>query len=321
MGTVSAAVPTMAAPPLEDMVTEVVLLGSMTTATVDLNGNVGTVGSQATAGRALDSMTAGPQGCTGGVIQRALATQSLNADPFNVRAEELALQECTLGVDVRRTWSEQEMVRSFGGRMSPGTPDGMFESWDGTLTCVQVVRVPLLPGSSVSDMQESLSQTVLTKVIKSQQWLRFTQARPKDFVIFCWLPYSIPENVVESAEVLMTRIQRLDSRFSLRLRTPGDANSLFPALFARNRDAMRRRTTSTFTECDVSTFTGSETEEDNDEEFCQWDITWAWDQELQELQELQEPQGQAEGEANGNDTDDEDEEVEFEWCITWNDDG
>lgn len=33
-------------------------------------------------------------------------------------------QDCCLGLEIRRTWSEQELVRSFGGQMPPGTPDG-----------------------------------------------------------------------------------------------------------------------------------------------------------------------------------------------------
>ena len=37
------------------------------------------------------------------------------------------------------------MVCSFAGGEIPGTPDGMFETSDGTLHCVQVVRVPVLP--------------------------------------------------------------------------------------------------------------------------------------------------------------------------------
>ena len=60
------------------------------------------------------------------------------------------MADCCLGLEIRRTWSEQELVRSFGGRMPPGTPDGMFETWDGTLTCVQVVRVPLVSGCFIT---------------------------------------------------------------------------------------------------------------------------------------------------------------------------
>jgi len=213
-------------------------------------------------------------------FQGVLVTESLNADPFNLRAEELALQECTLGVEVRRTWSELEMVRSFGGEMSPGTPDGMFESWDGDLTCVQVVRVPLLPNSDICSMQSILAQTVITKVVKSQSWLRFTQATPRDFIIFCWLPYSIPDAVAEHAKVLMERIRSLDNRFSLRLRTPSEPRSLFPNKFAQNSDrAIRNRS---YTESDVSTYQGS-CSEISDDEAIAWDITWSWEEEPPEI--------------------------------------
>lgn len=208
------------------------------------------------------------------------ASGTLNADPFNLRAEELALQECTLGVDVRRTWTETEMVRSFGGQMSPGTPDGMFESWDGALTCVQVVRVPLVAESAVCQMQETLAATVVTKVVKSQRWLRFSHAQPQDFVIFCWLPFTIPDEVVEHAEVLMDRIRRQDHRFSLRLRTPTDPSSLFPKLFAKNSGSSSGRSHN-FAESDVSTYTGSEQGEDEEEEVPEWDITWGWDEEAE----------------------------------------
>lgn len=202
-----------------------------------------------------------------------LVTDSLNADPYNLRAEELALQECTLGVEVRRTWSEQEMVRSFGGQMSPGTPDGMFESWDGDLTCVQVVRVPLVVDSDVSSMQHTLAQTVLTKVVKSQRWLRMSQATPRDFVIFCWLPYSIPDAVTDHAKVLMMRVRELDPRFSLRLRTPSEPSVLFPAKFAQNSEYRRRHRS--YTESDVSTYQSSE--ESDDEAAYDWDVTLSWD--------------------------------------------
>lgn len=210
-----------------------------------------------------------------GGFRGCLASDSLNADPFNLRAEELALQECTLGVEVRRTWSEQAMVRSFGGMMSPGTPDGMFESWDGDLTCVQVVRVPLLPDSDICSMQSVLAQTLLTKVVKSQRWLSCAQAMPRDFIIFCWLPFSIPETVAEHAKLLMERVRMLDHRFSLRLRTPSEPRGLFPNKFAQNSDRTSRHRS--YTESDVSTYQGSCGEVSDDEEACAWDITWGWD--------------------------------------------
>jgi len=216
-------------------------------------------------------------GNSSGWCQASLASQSLNADPYNVCAESLALTECTLGVEVRRTWSEMEMVRSFGGQMSPGTPDGMFESWDGALTCVQVVRVPLVAGLPVVAMQDTLAQTVLAKVVKSQRWLAFTQASPADFVIFCWLPFAVPDAVVEHAEKLMLRIRGLDPRFSLRLRTPEEPSALFPALFACNRERCDCSVRASLSEADVSTYPGSEPDSGEEEEWPAWDITWAWE--------------------------------------------
>lgn len=230
-----------------------------------------------------------------------LKSESLNTDPYNLRSEELAIAECTRGVDVRRVWSEREMVRSFGGQMSPGTPDGMFEDWDGALTCVQVVRVPLVDGMSLECMRDALAQTILTKVVKSQQWLRFCHAPPRDFVIFCWLPFPIPNAVADSAEVLMQRVRELDPRFSLRLRVPAQAGALFPALFAHANPARKgsSRGCRSVSESDVTAFTGSE-EEDDEDEGCPWDITWAWDLEWSVVEESQGEEEEAtseEGEA------------------------
>jgi len=256
---------------------------------------------------------------------------SLNADPFNLRAEELAMQDCALGVEVRRTWTEQEMVRSFGGQMSPGTPDGMFESWDGDLTCVQVVRVPLVDRADVRSMKVTLTQTVLTKVVKSQSWLRFTQAMPTDFVIFCWLPYCVPEEVTCDAELLMERVRILDPRFSLRLRVPAEPCAIFPALFATNHEVRERTRTRSFTESDVSSYLESDMSPDDDEDI-EWDITWGWDVDLGESLETSEENcmemvvkqpgaGNNKEECVNFDATDEDDDFECEWNITWDDDG
>eukprot|EP00930_Biecheleria_cincta_P086690 TRINITY_DN75952_c0_g1_i1.p1 TRINITY_DN75952_c0_g1~~TRINITY_DN75952_c0_g1_i1.p1 ORF type:complete len:274 (+),score=52.13 TRINITY_DN75952_c0_g1_i1:198-1019(+) len=209
------------------------------------------------------------------------ACNSLNTNPFNTRAEELALLDCTVGVEVRRLWTEQEMVRSFGGQMSPGTPDGMFESWDGELTCVQVVRVPLLKNSDVLTMQNTVAQTVITKVIKSQSWLRFTQAMPSNFVIFCWLPHHVPQEVLEHAELLMERIRVFDRRFSLRLRTPAEPGAIFPSGFATHHEARVKSRNPGFTESDISSLEDFIFEQEEDDGVC-WDITWCWDTELPE---------------------------------------
>mmetsp|Transcript_39100 Transcript_39100/g.111598 ORF Transcript_39100/g.111598 Transcript_39100/m.111598 type:complete len:269 (+) Transcript_39100:455-1261(+) len=200
------------------------------------------------------------------------------------------------------------MVRSFGGQMTPGTPDGMFESWDGALTCVQVVRVPLVASLTVGETQERLAQTVLTKVVKSQQWLRFTQAKPADFVVFCWLPFAVPPEVVQHAEDLMLRIRLLDPRFSLRLRTPEEPSALFPALFARNRER-RDGSRPSLSESAVSTYAGSEPGGDDDDEACEWDITWAWDLDLGLSEEPE-----CEGGAAAEEEESEEGDVDWDGC-------
>jgi len=202
---------------------------------------------------------------------------TLNEDPFNVCAEEQALHECTVGAEVRRLWSELEMVRSFGGRVIPGTPDGMFESWDGSLTCVQVVRVPIVASMTAGEVQRVLTDTILTKVVKSQQWLRYSHVSPHEFIIFCWLPHRIPEEAAELGRDLMRWVQERDARFSLRLRLPSDTSALFPALFAHNHEVAKKRCV---VESDVSTFTpGEDTEEEEDGGGLEWDITWGWSEE------------------------------------------
>mmetsp|Transcript_48161 Transcript_48161/g.104874 ORF Transcript_48161/g.104874 Transcript_48161/m.104874 type:complete len:318 (-) Transcript_48161:150-1103(-) len=231
------------------------------------------------------------------------AQGSLNSDPYNVQAEEQALAECMRGMEVRRTWSEQEMVRSFDGRQFSGTPDGMFESWDGALTCVQVVRVPLLSEMSLDEMQSALLQTVVTKIVKSQQWLRVTHVVPADFAIFCWLPFQIPEEVAECAMALMGRVRTLDPRFSLRLRVPAEAGALFPALFAHHHVQRKPRS---YAESDVSTFVAEEAAAAEEEEGCDWDITWSWNADWAFPAEESSQEGDSHSDGD-----------ECEWDITW----
>mmetsp|Transcript_38520 Transcript_38520/g.109262 ORF Transcript_38520/g.109262 Transcript_38520/m.109262 type:complete len:221 (-) Transcript_38520:326-988(-) len=202
-----------------------------------------------------------------------------------MRAEELALASCSQGLEIRCVWSEKELVFSFGGGLVPGTPDGMFETWDGALTCVQVVRVPLVPGFDVGEAQETLAQTVLTKVVKSQRWLRATHVVPNDFVIFCWLPFEVPEDVLTHAEALMERVRQLDHRFVLQVRVPAVPGSLFPARFACNHQ-LRKAFARTVSESDITAY-GSDDEE-TDDESCEWDITWFWDLDLDDVAEAQE---------------------------------
>lgn len=226
-----------------------------------------------------------------------MASQSLNSDPYNLRSEELAMAECARGVELRRVWSEQEMVCSFGGHMFPGTPDGMFESWDGELTCVQVVRVPLVPGMGPDRTQETLAHTILTKVVKSQKWLRACRAVPHDFVIFCWLPFTVPADVVEAVEDLMQRVRKLDPRFSLKLRVPPQPGDLFPARFAYVHSARSQKRD--VQESDISTYLGGD-EDSEEEEEMPWDITWSWELDPQEVR-AESPEGPTSGQDGGSD--------------------
>merc|ERR1740139_1438888 len=199
--------------------------------------------------------------------------------------------------------------------MLPGTPDGMFETWDGALTCVQVVRVPLLAGMSQQCMQEAIAQTMLTKVVKSQQWLRACRVLSCDFVIFCWLPFFIPDEVEVDAEALMEGVRKLDERFSLRLRVPAEAGALFPARFATSTRERDRKSL----ESDVCAFTSTCGVSEDDEEELPWDITWAWDESMDDANEV--PHGANEAgdacEEVKSDVSSNDRDVEPQWDITW----
>merc|ERR1712032_767123 len=136
---------------------------------------------------------------------------------------ELAMLECMRGVDVRREWTEAQLVSTFGGTMFPGTPDGMFEDWEGNLTCVQVVRVPLRPDMSAEEEEETIYNTVLTKLIKSQQWMRATRTLPRDFVIFCWCQtwsQQAGNRASERTQELMERVRSDGWPFILKLMVP-----------------------------------------------------------------------------------------------------
>merc|ERR1719394_996222 len=100
--------------------------------------------------------------------------KTLNEDPFNVHAEELAMQYCMQGFDVRPEDElfEADLVVTSCGQLLPGTPDGGFLDAEGLLRLVQVVRVPLRPDMGVEEAVDVLYDTVLTKIVKSQAWIR-----------------------------------------------------------------------------------------------------------------------------------------------------
>jgi len=137
-----------------------------------------------------------------------------------------------LGVDVRRDWPERELVGSFAGGQFPGTPDGMYEDWEGRISCVQVVRVPLVAEMSAAEMEDVFYHTVLTKIWKSQVWMQRRHTLPHEFIIFCWMPRQTPEGTGERAQALVERLRHQGWPFRLRAKMPADPGALFPSRFA-----------------------------------------------------------------------------------------
>jgi len=186
---------------------------------------------------------------------------SLNKDPYNMMAESHAMQECMSGLEIRREWSERQMVSTFGGSMFPGTPDGMFEEHgDGALTCVQVVRVPLTPNMTPEEQEEVVYNTVLAKIVKSQQWMKATHIVPREFVIFCWCQ-GWPDTCGDRTQDLIERVRNEGWPFVLRLMVPSDPGALFPVKFAfqyagkeGGQHSKRSRQKSKYSAADLSTY-------------------------------------------------------------------
>jgi len=182
------------------------------------------------------------------------------------------MEECTKNVEVGKRWSEQDMVYSFGGGEIPGTPDGMFEDTAGRLTCVQVVRVPVLADMSSSVLADRMLETVLTKVLKSQAWMKATRIVPDNFVVFCWLlPLGRPRDIAVALHHSRSLIKRVRSGgwpFSLHVTVPDEPEMLFPSQFAKNWRHGGRMKMPNMT--DIIAFRPSDFEDD--EEPLQWDI-------------------------------------------------
>lgn len=166
--------------------------------------------------------------------------QTLNEDPSNVLAEQLAMDHCTKGFDVVQEMTETELVTTSCGHIIPGTPDGGFTDSNGLLRLVQVVRVPLLPGMDADEVSQTLYDTVLVKIVKSQAWMKHTGIFPHDFIIFCWLPPvgSYEVCLEQSDELLWTESLMSNVRdggwpFSLRVEVPTDPGGMFPTCFGQ----------------------------------------------------------------------------------------
>lgn len=164
--------------------------------------------------------------------------KTLNEDPFNVYAEELALQESQRGFVVERQLAETDFLMSSCGCHVQGTPDGGFIDSEGSLRLVQVVRVPLLPDMNADAVGDILYSTVLAKIVKSQTWMRSTCTLPCDFAIFCWLPpvgaYEVclrESDALLWTDALMWNVRSGGWPFSLRIEVPKDPGKMFPLLF------------------------------------------------------------------------------------------
>jgi len=172
-----------------------------------------------------------------------VSRKTLNEDPTNVLAEELAMEVCKQGFDVAQELMETEMVTTSCGSLVKGTPDGGFRDSDGLLRLVQVVRVPLLPEMDADDVAEVLHGTVLGKIVKSQAWMRETRTLPYDFTIFCWLPPVGAYRVclAQSEALLWTEALIWNMRaggwpFSLKLKVPTDPGCIFPPNFGLRKE-------------------------------------------------------------------------------------
>jgi len=164
--------------------------------------------------------------------------KTLNEDPFNVRAEELAVEECQRGFIVEKRLNETDMLVESCGCVIPGTPDGGFQDSTGALNLVQVVRVPLLPEMDVDTVGDVLYSTVLAKIVKSQQWMKATSVLPRDFIIFCWLPpVGAYQTCLEQSdallwvESLLWNVRSGGWPFTLRIMVPLDPGGIFPNNF------------------------------------------------------------------------------------------
>lgn len=209
--------------------------------------------------------------------------KTLNEDPYNVRAEELALWDCEQGFVVDKELNEVDLVATSCGSVIPGTPDGGFIDANGLLHLVQVVRVPLMEGMDADAVGDALYDTVLTKVVKSQTWMRATRTLPHEFIIFCWLPPrgAYRECLQQSdsllwAEALITNVRSGGWPFTLRVKAPEQADLLFPACFGLGSE--RRTMKKDFH--DLHYFLNAEEfqELEDDEAFTDWNL---FDEELE----------------------------------------
>jgi len=227
---------------------------------------------------------------------------------------EYCIRRAGCSPDCRR-WSEQEMVCKFGGAMEAGTPDGMFEDTRGALTCVQVVRAPVLSGMNSEAVRQVVYMTVLGKIWKSIKWMKSARIIPNDFVIFCWVPHLCVQSstrwckasvriariarhvgVIGVAELdcavpakaLIRRVSRSGWPFSLELAVAGEPEALFPVRFGYRHLGHKDRASATqLSEADISAFVPEDFESDSESDGeCLFDLFAADEDVMYEEEEV-----------------------------------
>jgi hypothetical protein len=88
------------------------------------------------------------------------------------------------------------------------------------------------------EVAEILYNTVLGKIVKSQEWMRQTGNLPHEFIIFCWLPPvgAFKACLEQSEALLWTEALVWNVRsggwpFVLRVEVPTEPGGIFPACF------------------------------------------------------------------------------------------
>lgn len=136
--------------------------------------------------------------------------------------------------------------------------------------------MPLLPEMHAGIVGDVLYDTVLTKIVKSQMWMKATRTIPDEFVIFCWLPpvgaYQACLKQSEAflwTEALIENVRLGGWPFRLKVMVPLDPGSIFPTQFGLNNDKRDKKHHAN----DICYFVNAnDFEEAEDEEHIEWNL-------------------------------------------------
>jgi hypothetical protein len=142
------------------------------------------------------------------------------------------------------------------------------------------------------EIEEVLYQTVLTKIWKSQMWMKSAHIVPDEFIIFLWKPFQSVEGTGEKAQALIEKCRQAGWPFVFRCKVPAEPGSMFPLMFAwqgagreggmEGRFGKKR---SKVSEADLSTFVPNDFEENSEDEISLPDLFEDWSQSSTELVE------------------------------------